>query len=135
MDIQTYCNHCNKELVPYIDTDMSCSCHINPPCAKCTDTRMECPECGEIFEEELTHNTNIKPYIQPLLKTPIESNISYETQRSGGWVLVHGTAKLGLTRNEIKNKLGQFDKYNMFKIKSYQKQDYYISFNASWCTD
>ena len=56
----------------------------------------------KIFEEELTHNTNIKPYIQPLLKTPIESNISYETQRSGGWVLVHGTAKLGLTRNEIK---------------------------------
>ena len=27
------------------DTELSCSCHIHPPCAKCTEPRQYCPEC------------------------------------------------------------------------------------------
>mgnify|MGYP000208557102 CR=1 FL=1 len=32
--------------------DASCSCHINPPCAKCTDQHLECDTCGDEIHED-----------------------------------------------------------------------------------
>ena len=52
-DQQMVCKDCKVELVPHEDDEMQCCCHCgNPPCSKCCDSRMECPECGEVYEEE-----------------------------------------------------------------------------------
>ncbi len=37
-------NKCNG-IVEEAATELSCSCHINPPCGKCTDDRHYCPVC------------------------------------------------------------------------------------------
>lgn len=43
-------------------TDKCCSCHINPPCSYCTDSREYCPECGwEGSEEQYNGYGNTSP--------------------------------------------------------------------------
>jgi len=125
------CNECNIELEQYIDDDVSCSCHISPPCSKCTDDRMVCPECGEIYKNDYIPSYTGKPYIKPLPKTPIDSGISYITVRSGGWVQVQGTYRKDMTFKQVKEKLGHFDKYHMFRMKQFTGGN----FSASWCTN
>ncbi len=47
------CPDCKVELIPHEDDEMQCCCHCgNPPCSKCCEDRMECPECGEVYEKE-----------------------------------------------------------------------------------
>jgi hypothetical protein len=120
---------CGGELIPYIDDDNSCSCHINPPCSKCTDERMVCEECGKIdYPKYEPIKSNYKP---PVLKSDINSGIDYITKRSGGWHVVNGTNRKGMTLSEIKNKLGNFDKYHMFMFKNSSD----TTFSASWTTN
>lgn len=35
-----------------VDTEESCSCHINPPCSVCVDEEWMCGKCGEVYEGE-----------------------------------------------------------------------------------
>lgn len=41
---------CNRDgcggIIDEHETDTSCSCHINPPCSHCVDSREFCPVCG-----------------------------------------------------------------------------------------
>ncbi len=65
---------CNREgctgVIEEHDTDLSCSCHINPPCSKCVDDRHYCPECNwEGIEDQNGHIGSIESN-----KTP-EQNI------------------------------------------------------------
>ncbi len=34
----------------------NCTCHISPPCSACTESVLECDECGETYEEDDTYN-------------------------------------------------------------------------------
>lgn len=39
------------------ESERGCSCHINPPCSRCTTPREECPECGwRLTDEETSFN-------------------------------------------------------------------------------
>ena len=44
---------------PHCETDMEivrhevCSCHINPPCSSCVDSKVECPSCGFVPGEDV----------------------------------------------------------------------------------
>lgn len=42
------CPICNLSFLVY--RIENCSCHINPPCSACIDSKLECPSCG--FEED-----------------------------------------------------------------------------------
>ena len=41
-----YRDGCRGVIEVVQDEDLSCSCHINPPCAKCTGGIFTCSECG-----------------------------------------------------------------------------------------
>ena len=62
------CPECNVELEPYIDDEMSCSCHISAPCAKCCDDRMICPECGDIFAPDDFEPTPLEKAAMEIVK-------------------------------------------------------------------
>lgn len=125
------CKECSGQLEQYVDDEQSCSCHINPPCSKCTDTRSICVDCGEIFD----NYKYVKPkHIKIDIKLPqckVNELVDYKIQRSGCWVIASGTHKKGMTKQEVKEKLGSFDKYHMFKFKFFND----LEFKASWCTD
>lgn len=38
---------CGRLILPPVE---NCSCHINPPCAQCTNNRLRCDDCGEDVE-------------------------------------------------------------------------------------
>lgn len=122
---------CGGELESYIDDEASCSCHINPPCSKCTDERMVCVECGEIDYPETTPYVK-SDYTPPIYypKCDIDSGIDYTKESNGGWHIVTGTNRKGMELEEIKNKLGKFDKYHMFQFKYFTS----TTFCASWTT-
>lgn len=40
------CPHCNFCTMGEVEPEGDCSCHISPPCSKCTTTRLMCDECG-----------------------------------------------------------------------------------------
>lgn len=40
------CPHCNFGTMGEVEPEGDCSCHISPPCSKCTTTRLMCDECG-----------------------------------------------------------------------------------------
>lgn len=122
---------CGGNLSPYIDDDVSCSCHINPPCAKCTEERLVCDICEDVIYPEYVKPIKSKPYVQPAPRSDINTGISYTTKRSGVWVIVTGLHRKGMPQNEVKNKLGNFDKYHMFRMKSFTN----TGFSASWCTN
>lgn len=46
---------CNRDgckgVIKFTDPE-NCSCHINPPCSACLDTRLHCPTCCWVDEEE-----------------------------------------------------------------------------------
>ena len=124
------CEICNVVLVPHVDDDCSCSCHLCAPCAKCTDDREECPKCGEIYSPEYVPLEK-STYDRPLPRCPIDAGIDYTVTRAGGWVQVRGTKREGLTTDMVKDRLGNFDKYHMFKFKLWGAN----TFSASWCSD
>lgn len=43
------CPHCRESKINWPKVE-NCSCHIDPPCAACTDNRLTCPKCG--WEDE-----------------------------------------------------------------------------------
>jgi hypothetical protein len=50
-------NKC-KGVIAEHDTDQGCSCHINPPCSKCTEDRHFCPECDWHSKDDYVENLN-----------------------------------------------------------------------------
>ena len=60
-------NGCQGEIISKAEDGMSCSCHINPPCSKCT-AGVYCPDCGWDSDEEYaartasTKSSNNTPY-------------------------------------------------------------------------
>ena len=139
-DIKFKCVSCNEEveLIPCVDDNISCSCHIAPPCIKCTDTREECPNCGEVYND--TYDDDLSKYLpeQPLPQSSINAGISYSTKREGSWVVVSGTHREGMTRKDVMKKLADIHKYknefhehDMFRMESFKE----TTFEASWVTD
>lgn len=58
------CPECGGVLV--VPETVNCSCHINPPCAACTEKLLTCDECGWEYEDTLRPGyvdipTNTKP--------------------------------------------------------------------------
>lgn len=54
IDEDSICNRLGCEGIIQLKPDENkgcCSCHINPPCAYCTSTQPECPECGWRMEK------------------------------------------------------------------------------------
>lgn len=47
---------CNREgclgLLRVAYPEMSCRCHISPPCARCVGSFVECPVCGATNKDE-----------------------------------------------------------------------------------
>lgn len=57
MEHGTECGEvCNRKgcmgVIELSETNLSCSCHINPPCSYCVDDRHYCPECNWMAIEE-----------------------------------------------------------------------------------
>lgn len=59
---------CNRDgcigIIKEHDSESCCSCHINPPCSYCTDSRSYCPECdwdGKEEQDEI-ENQRLKQY-------------------------------------------------------------------------
>lgn len=123
---------CGQPMVKYIDDDVSCSCHLNAPCSKCTDDRMICEICGEINTPIYQKSTNMPAKVSWAFDKPIEKDgVTYKIERSGAWTVAKGIYASGKTQNEIKNILGTFDKYSLFKFRHFANN----KFVASWCND
>ena len=58
-DIGHVCNRneCKGVIAEY-ETELSCSCHIHPPCSKCTEDRRYCPECDWYSKDDYVDNMN-----------------------------------------------------------------------------
>lgn len=134
------CTSCNKEveLIQHEDDSISCSCHIMSPCDKCANTREECPNCGEVYEDAYEDDTFSNLPEPPLPQSSIDDGISYRIKRGGSWVIAFGTHKKGMSREDVKNKLAKINKYNgtfhkwdMFMISYFTETE----FEASWCND
>jgi hypothetical protein len=55
---------CNRDgckgVIDEHETDRSCSCHINPPCSYCIESREYCPVCDwDGREEQIAHEKKI----------------------------------------------------------------------------
>ena len=119
------CPECKCELEPYIDDEMSCSCHIVAPCAKCCDERLVCPECGDIFYPYDFEPTPLERVVEKLIKTnsipiPLSDFEIKEKIKSGEfkeYVLQHSNPSsfkiysIYFSENEFKKKPSEIDKW------------------------
>ena len=113
------------EGVLHIPPVENCSCHINPPCAACTDNLLACPECG--WEEERISYAHFgggmaigQPYKRrPLDPTKIDYRIEAHTNSSQ---ICSGVYPEGTTRKDVEAKVrgtfgGRFERFGDGKFK------------------
>lgn len=113
-------------------TNLSCSCHINPPCAKCTEDRHYCPECDWSADDDYqiklngylidvdskTHNYN--SYKQRELDlTKIDWHDKSHTHFS---MIKEGVYPVGVTKSQVLEKVqgtfgGRFEYFGNGKFK------------------
>lgn len=109
-----------------------CSCHINPPCGSCTESRAYCAECG--WEEKEDYQIALNDYVRKvdsktnkfnswepreLDKTKIDW---YSKSHTNSSMIKEGVYPEGTTREEVLEKVkgtfgGRFESYGNGKFK------------------
>jgi hypothetical protein len=121
-----------KGTIEELDTDRSCSCHINPPCSVCTEPREYCPECGWMASEE------VDPITQPestgghtdwyTKKKPLDkAKIDWRSKpHSSSSMIKEGVYPAGTTEEQVREKVngtfgGRFEHFGngTFKFIAY----------------
>lgn len=145
-DVGDTCNrdNCIGFIVSDVDEDQGCSCHINPPCSKCT-SGVHCDECGWSSDDE--YNTNIvsttpsyvfKYETWEELCSDVNNNhkiISDIISRSGAWKVYKIRYPLNITLDEVLNHLGYNDKYCMPRFKHHRTDNIFNYTELSVCLD
>jgi len=157
------CPECGIELQPYVDDEMSCSCHICAPCSKCSDERMMCPECGDIFYPDDFEPSPLEKLASKIAETlPKKKHLTIDeicekvkSEKDGVYVVmksdVSGWVEYTLyMRKELFDKhpkyeigwLGKyvnrpngFSKYDMVKIKRQYERNGVVVTVLSYCVD
>lgn len=86
---------CNRDgcqgILDEYDTDTSCSCHINPPCGHCVNSRVFCPVCewdgGE--EQQEAWAAEHKEYMSDKKQTGVYMEILEKQKPYEETVLAH----------------------------------------------
>lgn len=139
-------NNCRGTLQSKAE-DIGCSCHINPPCSKCT-AGVYCPDCGFDSDEEYESNNPVNTYntIPEMLrysfmnfeeKCKIAKDDDIVTHQIESW---HsgGTLRIrypkNVTLDYILKKLG-YCHINLPKFKNYRDDDRFSYVDLSVFTD
>lgn len=153
-EIGTECSRNNcKGILQSKAEDMSCSCHINPPCSKCT-SGVYCYDCGFDSDEEYKSNNPVKTsnnftnpeVIRSLLMTPKEKfeekckiakdddivTQEIESWHSGGTLRIRYPKNV--TLDDLLKKLG-YCHINLPKFKNYRDDDRFSYVDLSVFTD
>ena len=121
---------CNRDgcegLMVAVDSDSSCSCHINPPCGHCVNMEFECSHCGFLVEgPEQTYTSShkaIKP--QQIRKSysqlfeELEDGVFGYITISGKyyWMEAKGKCPVGMEPSEILKEFNTCFGYKWLKI-------------------
>ncbi|RVG58211.1 hypothetical protein [Sinorhizobium meliloti] len=97
-----------KGIIEQHSTEESCSCHINPPCGKCTKPREFCEECGWEAEGDLVVQAEGAicfgpiPCVEKTRRVLDPSKIDYTiSMHSSSSQKVEGVYPPGTTRQEV----------------------------------
>ena len=122
---------CNREgcqgVIDEYEGDGSCSCHINPPCSYCVESREYCPLCGWVAaqsdskgEPSTTSNYNTVPYKERELdNTKIDWHSRGHTHFS---MIKEGVYPEGTSRSDVSSVVkgtfgGRFVRFGNGKFK------------------
>lgn len=125
-------NGCNGVITEH-ETDLTCSCHVSPPCSYCTDSRDYCPKCGwDGREDQIEQQSKVK--VEPLFnfksktfhdldKTKIDWIYEHHTHFS---MIKKGVYPIGTTEKEVYEEVkgtfgGRFEQFGngTFKFIAY----------------
>lgn len=145
-DIGNICNRdgCSGEIISDASDDMSCRCHLSPPCAKCT-AGVHCNECGWSSDDEYYMNRLYSPptkiYEYPTWKercsNPDNDNkiLTDIKEASGSWRIYRVRYPLNITLEQVLVILGYTDKYYMPRFSNYGTDNKFNYADLSICLD
>lgn len=115
-----------------------CSCHLSAPCSYCTTPRGYCPECGwDSADGELLALKGASAWsFFPRTYFSLQEQFDRLADGEFGYVVwaTFGTGQVvrgkhgGLSREEIKRRLGCADVYSMAQFKEYSDSEFMLSY-------
>lgn len=107
------CPSCKKGNLAYRskhEGERSCSCHINPPCAYCTNQELFCNECNWVDESEPeTYKATEFPGLSQMVHKPKpfdRTKIDYRsTGHSSSTMRKYGVYPPGTSKAEVENEV------------------------------
>lgn len=109
---------CNRDscsgVIEEYESESGCSCHINPPCSHCTDSRSYCPECDwDGREEQMEYESKMSattyiPFeyktktIEDLDTTKVDWIYSSHTHFS---MIKEGVFPSGMSKDDVKKEV------------------------------
>lgn len=119
------CPECHKGKFYYPPVE-NCSCHINPPCSKCTGNKLLCDKCGYVPEEPEHKDVPIVSGLvmreyrpKPLDNTKIDYRVKMHTAST---MICEGVYPEGTTMEEVRKVVdgtfgGRFEYFGNGKFK------------------